>query len=90
MSIETGIYKVLLKHGFKHHKCKHNKRLGILRSFTKDNGNKFVEIIQGCDNYYSLLFSGISKQYLPICVDIIDNNDLMYLDAFLRDNLQTN
>lgn len=87
MNIETEIYKRLINYGFKNHKCEHNKRLGILRTFITEDGSKFVEIINRCDSYYSVLFYGLSRQYLPISVDVMLDEDLDYLDAFLKENI---
>lgn len=88
MSIETQIYKRLLKYGFKYHKCEHNKRLGILRTFITEDGSKFVEVIQENNSCYSVLFSGVFKQYLPYCIDVMADEDLDYLDTFLKDNIK--
>lgn len=84
MSLETEINKRLLLCGFKHHRCKENKRLGILKTFITDDG-KFIEMYKERDNWYSLFFYGIGdpKRYLPLSVDLSEKTDLKDLENFL-------
>lgn len=83
MSLETEINKRILICGYKHHRCKENKRLGILRTFITDDG-KFIEIYKERGIWYSIFFYGLSERYLPLSIDIMGKDDLKDLEKFLN------
>lgn len=83
MSLETEINKRILICGYKHHRCKENKRLGILRTFITDDG-KFIEIYKERGIWYSIFFYGLSDRNLPFSIDIMNRDDLKDLEKFLN------
>ena len=85
MSLETEINKRILHCGFKHHRCKENKRLGVLRTFITDDG-RFIEMYNERGSWYSLFFYGIGdpKRYLPLSIDLLEKSDLIDLEKFLK------